>query len=107
MQNIVQCCKLSFCLISVRFIKGFMTRSQPACNDNSEYLAYVRQNYLTRLKENLPKTVLEMDSWLTPPPILKEVIIAFSKLLYFLKKILAMVTVYVSKVLEITCDSVL
>ncbi|MED6290783.1 Unconventional myosin-Ih [Characodon lateralis] len=56
-----------------KFIKGFMTRNQPACIDNSEYLAYVRQNYLTRLKENLPKTVLEMDSWLTPPPILKEV----------------------------------
>ncbi|MEQ2274979.1 Unconventional myosin-Ih, partial [Xenotaenia resolanae] len=56
-----------------KFIKGFMTRNQPACIDNSEYLAYVRQNYLTRLKENLPKTVLEMGSWLTPPPILKEV----------------------------------
>uniref|UniRef100_A0A3B5APN7 Unconventional myosin-Ih-like n=1 Tax=Stegastes partitus TaxID=144197 RepID=A0A3B5APN7_9TELE len=55
-----------------KFIKGFMTRNQPACNDNSEYLAYVRQNYLTRLKENLPKTVLEKDSWLTPPPIMQE-----------------------------------
>uniref|UniRef100_A0A8C4I6X1 Myosin IHb n=2 Tax=Dicentrarchus labrax TaxID=13489 RepID=A0A8C4I6X1_DICLA len=56
-----------------KFIKGFITRNQPACNDNSEYLAYVRQNYLTRLRENLPKTVLEKDSWLTPPPIMKEV----------------------------------
>uniref|UniRef100_A0A3P9PAZ3 Unconventional myosin-Ih-like n=1 Tax=Poecilia reticulata TaxID=8081 RepID=A0A3P9PAZ3_POERE len=56
----------------IKFIKGFMTRNQPACIDNSEYLAYVRQNYLTRLKENLPKSVLDMDSWLTPPPILKE-----------------------------------
>uniref|UniRef100_A0A8C4I899 Myosin IHb n=1 Tax=Dicentrarchus labrax TaxID=13489 RepID=A0A8C4I899_DICLA len=55
-----------------KFIKGFITRNQPACNDNSEYLAYVRQNYLTRLRENLPKTVLEKDSWLTPPPIMKE-----------------------------------
>uniref|UniRef100_A0A3P9P9U1 Unconventional myosin-Ih-like n=1 Tax=Poecilia reticulata TaxID=8081 RepID=A0A3P9P9U1_POERE len=64
-----------------RFIKGFMTRNQPACIDNSEYLAYVRQNYLTRLKENLPKSVLDMDSWLTPPPILKEV----NELFMFLK----------------------
>lgn len=56
-----------------KFIKGFMTRHQPACVDNSEYLAYVRQNYLTRLKDNLPKTVLEKDSWLTPPPIMQEV----------------------------------
>lgn len=50
-----------------------MTRNQPACSENTEYLAYVRQNYLTRLKENLPKTVLEKDSWLTPPPIMQEV----------------------------------
>lgn len=50
-----------------------MTRNQPTCVDNSEYLAYVRQNYLTRLAENLPKTVMEKDSWLTAPPILQEV----------------------------------
>ncbi|XP_037547694.1 unconventional myosin-Ih [Nematolebias whitei] len=56
-----------------RFIKGFMARNEPACIDNSEYLAYVRQNYLSRLKENLPKTVLEKDSWLTPPPVMREV----------------------------------
>lgn len=65
-------------MICSRFIKGFMTRNQPACVDNSEYLAYVRQNYLTRLRENLPKTVLEKDSWLTPPPIMKEVCDIFS-----------------------------
>ncbi|XP_058473357.1 unconventional myosin-Ih isoform X2 [Solea solea] len=56
-----------------KFIKGFMTRHHPACVDNSEYLAYVRQNYLTRLKENLPQTVLQKDFWLTPPPIMREV----------------------------------
>uniref|UniRef100_A0A4W5Q9V9 Myosin IH n=1 Tax=Hucho hucho TaxID=62062 RepID=A0A4W5Q9V9_9TELE len=55
-----------------RFIKGFMTRNQPACVDNTEYLAFVRQNYLTRLKENLPKTVLDKNTWLTPPPIMQE-----------------------------------
>ncbi|TNM91950.1 hypothetical protein fugu_018962 [Takifugu bimaculatus] len=55
-----------------RFIKGFITRNQPLCTDNSEYLAYVRYSYLTRLRENLPKTVLEKDSWLTPPPIMQE-----------------------------------
>uniref|UniRef100_A0AAX7U5K4 Myosin IHb n=1 Tax=Astatotilapia calliptera TaxID=8154 RepID=A0AAX7U5K4_ASTCA len=60
-------------LICSRFIKGFMNRHQPACTDNSEYLAFVRHSYLTRLKENLPKTILEKDSWLTPPPILQEV----------------------------------
>ncbi|XP_075901124.1 unconventional myosin-Ih isoform X1 [Nelusetta ayraudi] len=55
-----------------KFIKGFITRNQPSCVDNSEYLAYVRQNYLTRLAENLPKTVLEKDHWLTAPPIMQE-----------------------------------
>lgn len=48
--------------------------------DNSEYLAYVRQNYLTRLAENLPKTVLEKDLWLTAPPIMREVSRAFCTL---------------------------
>uniref|UniRef100_A0A6Q2YKS6 Myosin IHb n=1 Tax=Esox lucius TaxID=8010 RepID=A0A6Q2YKS6_ESOLU len=56
-----------------KFIKGFMTRNQPVSVDNSEYLDYVRQNYLTRLKESLPKTVLDQNTWLTPPPIMKEV----------------------------------
>ncbi|KAK7895286.1 hypothetical protein WMY93_020611 [Mugilogobius chulae] len=55
--------------------QGFMTRHEPACVDNSEYLAYVRQSYLTRLKENLPRTVLEKDSWLTPPPVLQEMLL--------------------------------
>ncbi|XP_061658046.1 unconventional myosin-Ih [Syngnathoides biaculeatus] len=55
-----------------RFIKGFMTRNKPTGADNREYLAYVRQNYLTRLKENLPKTILHADSWLRPPPVMEE-----------------------------------
>ncbi|KAG7224011.1 hypothetical protein INR49_015268 [Caranx melampygus] len=54
---------------------GFMTRNQPACVENSEYLAYVRQNYLTRLRENLPNTVLERDCWLTPPPIMQDLLL--------------------------------
>lgn len=65
-----------------RFIKGFITRNQPSCTDNSEYLAYVRHNYLTRLTENLPKTVLEKDTWLTPPPILQEVCHTFVQELF-------------------------
>uniref|UniRef100_A0A665U060 Myosin IHb n=1 Tax=Echeneis naucrates TaxID=173247 RepID=A0A665U060_ECHNA len=70
-------CEVTCLFICCRFIKGFITRNQPACIDNSEYLAYVRQSYLTRLKENLPKTILEKDSWLTPPPIMQEVVFFF------------------------------
>ncbi|KAK0134622.1 Unconventional myosin-Ih [Merluccius polli] len=55
-----------------RFIKGFMMRNQPACSDNTEYLAFVRHNYLTRLKDNLPKNVLDKNSWPTAPPIMQE-----------------------------------
>ncbi|XP_056147198.1 unconventional myosin-Ih [Lampris incognitus] len=63
-----------------RFIKGFMTRHEPSCSDNSEYLAFVRQSYLTRLKENLPKTVLDKNIWLTPPPIMQEASLQLQKL---------------------------
>ncbi|XP_028851271.1 unconventional myosin-Ih [Denticeps clupeoides] len=55
-----------------KFIKGYMTRGQAKTTDNSEYLAFVRQSYLSRLKDNLPKTVLDKTTWLRPPPVLTE-----------------------------------
>ncbi|CAL9708332.1 unnamed protein product [Knipowitschia caucasica] len=55
-----------------QFIKGYMTRGQAKTTDNSEYLAFVRQNFLNRLKENLPKTVLDKTSWYPPPPVCSE-----------------------------------
>lgn len=57
---------------SHRFIKGFMNRNQPVSVDNSEYLAFVRQSYLTRLKENLPVSLLDRG-WPSPPPIMQQV----------------------------------
>uniref|UniRef100_A0AAQ5YVI2 Myosin IHb n=1 Tax=Amphiprion ocellaris TaxID=80972 RepID=A0AAQ5YVI2_AMPOC len=89
-----------------KFIKGFMTRNEPACIDNSEYLAYVRQNYLTRLKENLPKTVLQKDSWLTPPPIMQEVSDALVQQTAFIRKRRILVYLYPifgKQILEFTC----
>uniref|UniRef100_A0A671QK42 Unconventional myosin-Ih-like n=1 Tax=Sinocyclocheilus anshuiensis TaxID=1608454 RepID=A0A671QK42_9TELE len=73
------CCKRFFSP-SCRFIKGFINRNQPVSMDNSEYLAFVRQSYLTRLKENLPKSVLDKTSWLTPPPIMQEASVLLRKL---------------------------
>ncbi|XP_057205768.1 unconventional myosin-Ih [Triplophysa rosa] len=55
-----------------KFIKGYMTRREAKTTDNSEYLAFVRQSYLNRLKNNLPKTVLDKTTWLTPPPVMTE-----------------------------------
>lgn len=72
-----QCYKYMINLIIFypRFIKGYMARGEAKTTDNSEYLAFVRQNYLNRLKDNLPKMVLDKTSWLTPPPVLTEVCI--------------------------------
>ncbi|MCI4392385.1 hypothetical protein PGIGA_G00145290 [Pangasianodon gigas] len=55
-----------------RFIKAYLTRGEAKPTDNSEYLAFVRQSYLKRLKNNLPKTVLDKTTWLTPPPVMRE-----------------------------------
>ncbi|XP_028312554.1 unconventional myosin-Ih isoform X2 [Gouania willdenowi] len=55
-----------------KFIKGYMTRGEAKSTDNSEYLAFVRQNYLNRLKNNLPKTVLDKTTWITPPQVVAE-----------------------------------
>ncbi|KAF1389113.1 hypothetical protein PFLUV_G00070080 [Perca fluviatilis] len=65
-----------------RFIKGYMTRGQAKSTDNSEYLAFVRQNYLNRLKGNLPKTVLDKTTWQTPPAVLTETSEILRKLYY-------------------------
>ncbi|XP_023689111.1 unconventional myosin-Ih [Paramormyrops kingsleyae] len=55
-----------------KFIKGYMTRHEASTTDNSEYLTFVRHSYLTRLKNQLPKTVLDKTTWLAPPPVVKE-----------------------------------
>uniref|UniRef100_A0A671PVW4 Myosin IHa n=1 Tax=Sinocyclocheilus anshuiensis TaxID=1608454 RepID=A0A671PVW4_9TELE len=54
--------------------EGYTTRCEAKSTDNSEYLAFVRQSYLNRLKDNLPKTVLDKTTWLTPPPVMTEIL---------------------------------
>uniref|UniRef100_A0A3P9KWW6 Myosin IHa n=1 Tax=Oryzias latipes TaxID=8090 RepID=A0A3P9KWW6_ORYLA len=58
-----------------KFINGYLNRGEAKTTDNSEYLAFVRQSYLNRLRGNLPKTVLDKTTWLTPPSVVKEVIL--------------------------------
>ncbi|XP_061624189.1 unconventional myosin-Ih isoform X13 [Phyllopteryx taeniolatus] len=65
-----------------RFIKGYMTRGQAKVTDNSEYLVFVRQNYLNRLQDNLPKTLLDKTTWLSPPHVLAETSELLRKLHY-------------------------
>ncbi|KAM4616351.1 unconventional myosin-Ih [Polymixia lowei] len=65
-----------------KFIKGYMTRGEAKTTDNSEYLAFVRQNYMNRLKNSLPKTVLDKTTWVTPPAVLTETSAILRKLHY-------------------------
>ncbi|XP_062272746.1 unconventional myosin-Ih [Scomber scombrus] len=65
-----------------KFIKGYMTRGQAKSADNSEYLVFVRQNYLNRLKGNLPKSVLDKTTWQSPPHVLTETSELLRKLYY-------------------------
>ncbi|XP_048857426.1 LOW QUALITY PROTEIN: unconventional myosin-Ic-like [Brienomyrus brachyistius] len=54
-----------------RFIKGFILREQPRCPENEYFLAIVRHTFLTNLRKNLPRTVLD-KSWPRPPLALTE-----------------------------------
>lgn len=67
-------CRLKVAVAVVRkFIIGFMNRHKPKCPENSSFLTFVRVNYLTRLAERLPSSLLTLDdNWLKPPPSLQE-----------------------------------
>ncbi|XP_006004623.1 unconventional myosin-Ih [Latimeria chalumnae] len=54
-----------------KFLKGFIHRNQPLCPENAEFLQFVRHNYLMRLRDHLPKNVLD-KSWLNPPAVLEK-----------------------------------
>ncbi|KAG7274689.1 hypothetical protein CRUP_021130 [Coryphaenoides rupestris] len=55
-----------------RFVNGYLSRRDAKTTDNSEYLAFVRQSYLNRLKLKLPQTVLDKTTWLSAPPVCAE-----------------------------------
>ncbi|CAL8249089.1 unnamed protein product [Merluccius merluccius] len=55
-----------------KFINGYVNRRDAKTTENSEYLAFVRQSYLNRLKLKLPKTVLDKTSWLPAPSVCAE-----------------------------------
>lgn len=61
--------------MSCRFIKGFINRKRPLCAENIEFVRLVQYNYLMKLRDHVPKNVLD-KSWLQPPSILEEVRVA-------------------------------
>ncbi|XP_066466085.1 unconventional myosin-Ih [Tiliqua scincoides] len=54
-----------------KYIKGFIHRKDPVNPLNVDYVRLVRCTYLTKLRDRLPKNVLD-KSWLDPPEIMKE-----------------------------------
>lgn len=59
------------CWYLLRFIKGFITRNQPPCPENMQFLEFVRTNWLNRLSKALPKNVLDKN-WPSSPPACRE-----------------------------------
>lgn len=54
-----------------KFIKGFIHRKKPACEDNRDFIQYTKYNYLLNLKNKLPKHVLD-KSWPNCPELLQN-----------------------------------
>lgn len=55
-----------------RFIKGFKYRNEPECDENRDFVKFTKMNYLQRLAQCAPRTVLD-KSWLPAPKLLQEV----------------------------------
>ncbi|XP_075067015.1 unconventional myosin-Ih [Mixophyes fleayi] len=49
-----------------KFISGFINRNKTPGDENREFLGLMHYNYLWKLKDHVPKTILD-KSWLTPP----------------------------------------
>uniref|UniRef100_A0A670ZYI4 Myosin IH n=1 Tax=Pseudonaja textilis TaxID=8673 RepID=A0A670ZYI4_PSETE len=54
-----------------RFLKGFIHRREPLNADNVDFVRFVQYTYLMKLRDHIPKTVLD-KSWLKPPEIMGE-----------------------------------
>uniref|UniRef100_A0A8D0FCL3 Myosin IH n=1 Tax=Strix occidentalis caurina TaxID=311401 RepID=A0A8D0FCL3_STROC len=58
-----------------KFINGFINRKKPLCPENIEFVKLVQYKYFMKLRDHVPKNVLD-KSWLQPPSILEEVRVA-------------------------------
>ncbi|XP_060105855.1 unconventional myosin-Ih [Heteronotia binoei] len=54
-----------------KYIKGFMNRKQPPNPENMDYVKLTRYTYVMKLRDHLPKNVLD-QTWLQPPDLLQE-----------------------------------
>ena len=51
-----------------KFVKGFIQRHQAVNDENRYFVQQVRLNYLKKVKENLPDSILRRDNWPECPP---------------------------------------
>ncbi|XP_062999815.1 unconventional myosin-Ih isoform X2 [Elgaria multicarinata webbii] len=54
-----------------KYIKGFILRKQPLCPENIDFVRLAQYNYLLRLRDHIPRTVLD-PRWLKPPQVMEE-----------------------------------
>lgn len=55
-----------------RFINGYIHRKEEECDENREFIRFTKHNYLYKIQQNLPKTVLDKN-WPSAPSMLQEV----------------------------------
>ncbi|KAJ7309855.1 hypothetical protein JRQ81_007929 [Phrynocephalus forsythii] len=54
-----------------KYIRGFIHRKQPLSPENKDYVRLVQSTYLLKLRDHLPKSILDKN-WLKPPEIMQE-----------------------------------
>ncbi|XP_039218706.1 unconventional myosin-Ih isoform X3 [Crotalus tigris] len=54
-----------------KFLKGFIHRTEPLNSSNVDFVRFVQYAYLVKLRDHIPKTVLD-KSWLKPPEIMQQ-----------------------------------
>ncbi|XP_071180083.1 unconventional myosin-Ic-like [Mytilus edulis] len=54
-----------------KFINGYIHRKEEECDENREFIRFTKHNYLYKIQQNLPKTVLD-KSWPSAPSMLQE-----------------------------------
>ncbi|XP_063312518.1 unconventional myosin-Ih [Pelobates fuscus] len=54
-----------------KFIQGFINRNEPQNNKNKDFIGIMQYNYLWKLRDHVPKHVLD-KTWLNPPKALTK-----------------------------------
>ncbi|WAR02585.1 MYO1C-like protein [Mya arenaria] len=58
-------------LVIRKFVKGFRYRNEPECEENREFVKFTKMNWLKRLAQAAPQSVLD-KTWIPAPRLLAE-----------------------------------